>query len=117
MDTMPFGKFKGEYIGDLPDWYLNWLHELRDLREPLYSAIEDEWNDRFGWGRKTDHPPKDKPSEWPNCPDIVTATEIVAAGVKSLARRHHPDIGGSPEKMVLVNNCGDWFREQLKRLT
>ena len=25
-DTIPFGKFKGRYLRDLPDWYLVWLY-------------------------------------------------------------------------------------------
>lgn len=45
---MPFGKFKGILLADLPDGYLEWLVGLGDLREPLSSAVADEYRDQFG---------------------------------------------------------------------
>lgn len=42
---MPFGKFKGVELGDLPDDYLAWLTTLHDLRDPLRSAVATEWGD------------------------------------------------------------------------
>jgi Putative quorum-sensing-regulated virulence factor len=39
---LPFGKFKGAHVADLPDGYLGWLHGLGDLREPLRTAIARE---------------------------------------------------------------------------
>jgi hypothetical protein len=40
--NMPFGKFKGVPFPDLPDWYLEWITENLELREPLLSKIRDE---------------------------------------------------------------------------
>ena len=39
---MPFGKYAGHEIGELPDDYLLWLLENVELRDPLLSAIEEE---------------------------------------------------------------------------
>jgi hypothetical protein len=39
---MPFGKFKGTPFTDLPDWYLEWIKENLELREPLLSKITAE---------------------------------------------------------------------------
>lgn len=39
---MPFGKFKGASFADLPDWYLEWITENMELREPLLSKIREE---------------------------------------------------------------------------
>ena len=39
---MPFGRFRGTPITDLPSWYLRWLDNLPDLRDPLASAVRVE---------------------------------------------------------------------------
>lgn len=39
---MPFGKFKGLELADLPDEYLDWLMGLVDLRDPLRMGVEQE---------------------------------------------------------------------------
>jgi hypothetical protein len=38
---MPFGKYRGCEVSDLPESYLRWLWENCDLREPLHSAVRD----------------------------------------------------------------------------
>ena len=30
---MPFGKFEGEKLGDIPDWYLKWIRDECDNEE------------------------------------------------------------------------------------
>lgn len=40
--TMPFGKFKGHPLADLPDWYIDWLLEQDFVTEPLRADIEKE---------------------------------------------------------------------------
>jgi hypothetical protein len=39
---MPFGKFKGDYVFNLPDNYLLWLRENIELREPLKTHVFNE---------------------------------------------------------------------------
>jgi len=44
--SMPFGKFKGKPLTDLPDWYFGWVMDNIDLRDPLLSAMESEMERR-----------------------------------------------------------------------
>lgn len=39
---MPFGKFKGVAICELPDWYLDWCLDQDFIKEPLRTKIEEE---------------------------------------------------------------------------
>ena len=48
---MPFGKHKGELIGDIPTDYLRWLFEKADLDPKLEEWVEGR-TDRAG-GRLT----------------------------------------------------------------
>jgi DnaJ-class molecular chaperone len=40
--------------------------------------------------------------------------EIVKAGVRSLAKVHHPDTGGNHQRMVAINNAAEWLREKAR---
>lgn len=46
-------------------------------------------------------------------PEVVD--EIVGAGLRTLARRHHPDVGGDVEHMQALNHAADWLRAQAPR--
>lgn len=39
MRTMPFGKYRGEYLGDIPTDYLRWVKSLPDIDDDLRDAI------------------------------------------------------------------------------
>jgi hypothetical protein len=65
---MPFGKYKGTLIEDLPDSYLEWLSSLRDLRSRLRSAIDDEMNKRSARRTGEIHS---------SCPDAEIAAELI----------------------------------------
>jgi hypothetical protein len=103
--SMPFGKHKGTKISELPDDYLQWLLSL-DLREPLKSAVENEYQER-------------------ECADndgvpgvnVLVIDEIVSAGVRALSKKYHPDVGGDHRKMVSINQTADWIREQVRRIS
>lgn len=43
---MPFGKFIGECLCDIPTDYLAWLARLPDLRPPLRGAVRAELSRR-----------------------------------------------------------------------
>jgi hypothetical protein len=100
---MPFGKFKGIDISDLPDDYLKWLASLGDLKQPLRQAIDNEVEARR------------EPST-PSAVEIGFADEIISAGVKKLALRHHPDVGGTEESMKAVNRAGEILRRMVRSL-
>lgn len=38
---MPFGKYRGEYLGDIPKKYLQWLYDNVELYGELAEAVED----------------------------------------------------------------------------
>jgi hypothetical protein len=38
---MPFGKYKGKKMGEIPDYYLLWLWDNASLRDPLKAYIAD----------------------------------------------------------------------------
>jgi hypothetical protein len=101
---MPFGRYKGVELADLPLDYLGWLRGIGDdLREPLRSAVEKEWQDRHA-------PP---PATIP--PDLrEMAGELIASCYRTLAKTHHPDLGGDGRAMVLVNAAMTWLRQVVR---
>lgn len=102
---IPFGKFKGTFLCDVPDDYLAWLQTI-ELRDPLRAAIFAEAKER-----EFEHN-----NQINNVPQIVVVDELVSAGFKSLAKKYHPDIGGSHEKMIEITNAPDWVKSQARVL-
>ena len=39
--TMPFGKYKGKSLQEIPDSYIAWLMKSCELKEPLKTWVED----------------------------------------------------------------------------
>jgi uncharacterized protein (DUF3820 family) len=87
---MPFGKFKGSSLAEVPDSYLLWLAENVELREPLLSGVWMEFKER---GLSADQKP--------------TAGGLDPGKVKSIYRelslQFHPDRGGNTEAMKAIN--------------
>jgi hypothetical protein len=114
MTRMPFGRFRGMPITDLPSWYLRWLDNLPDLRDPLASAVQLEVERRTAEEAEPEPEPEPTYRSGDVCPDPKLADELVAAGVRSLAKKYHPDVGGSNERMRDVNLTAEWLRKQSK---
>jgi hypothetical protein len=99
---MPFGKFRGFQVADLPEDYLTWLWETCDLREPLRSAVQEALSSDDGaLVRSTDLPPELKP----------VVQEIVSVGYRMLAMKLHPDQGGNHKEMTRLNAATEWLRK------
>ncbi len=104
MRTMPFGAHKGKPLSALPDDYLTWLATI--AKQPLLGAVREEIRRRTGGssgGTRTIR-----------CPAPDVALELVGAGLKRLAHKHHPDLGGEHDAMIQVTAAADWLRERIK---
>lgn len=96
---MPFGKFKGDSVFELPDSYLIWLRDNIELREPLKTHVFNELETR---GLLPDHK--------------LTAGGLDLGRIKAVYRdlslMFHPDRGGNTEAMKAIN----LFYERVKEL-
>jgi hypothetical protein len=102
---MPFGKFQGVPVADLPYTYLQWLYDLGDeLREPLRTAVHREWRRRFD----RDYA---EPEEEDGEADLFR--ELIEAGYKALALKFHPDRGGTIEAMTRLNLLMEKLRRRV----
>ena len=104
---MPFGRYKGMALEDLPDAYMQWLHGLPDLREPLRSGVDAEWRLRFGTPLRSTLSALTADAR-------PVAEELILVGYRVLARQHHPDQGGATRTMQLVNDAVTWLREAVR---
>jgi hypothetical protein len=99
---IPFGKYRGTSVTELPFDYLQWLTSI-DLLDPLRAEVKKEYGARLCDQR-----------QYEGLIDLEVIDEIISAGVRSLARTHHPDAGGDHDKMVAINNAADWLRERAR---
>ena len=91
---MPFGKYRGLDLSDLPLDYLQWLAG-RELHPPLRGAVDAELARRSG----------------SKVPAVTFSSTCVDSWYRKAAMRFHPDRGGSQRDMVVVNACRDLFLE------
>jgi hypothetical protein len=92
---MPFGKFKGEDVSDIEDGYLAWcLDNVDSLSPTLRRAMEQQL------GLCT-----------PPAPVFET---IVAPWYRTMAKRFHPDHGGTHEQMIAVNIGRDLMMKMMQ---
>jgi hypothetical protein len=118
MDYMPFGKYRGWMFHEIPHDYLGWLLDHTDIDGELRRQVEQEF-----WGRRTvaDGPPEPEASseeEWQSFKDAYrrSVEEALRTAYREMARQHHPDLGGSHDVMVAINNFYDRFNEVLSEL-
>jgi hypothetical protein len=106
---MPFGKFRGLPIQDLPSDYLEWLVGLDNLHGRLRRAVDAEWQYRR-WEEESRRPVEPAPAM--DAEDRALLAELLQAGYRALARRYHPDVGGDGNTMVRLNRLMERLRNQ-----
>jgi hypothetical protein len=113
MTTMPFGKYRGWPLNELPDDYINWLAALGDLRQPLRGAVENEW-----WRRACASAPRAEivPALRIEPHQVALARQVFELGYRATAMKLHPDAGGSTEQMQRLNGLADTVRKQLRAM-
>jgi len=97
MTTMPFGKYAGIPLHELPSEYFEWLCGLNTLRSPLREAVLAEKERR----------------ERAKTLDPQIAMDIVNTGFRTLAKQCHPDLGGQHVAMQKLNAAHDWLKNQV----
>jgi hypothetical protein len=90
--VMPFGKYRGQLVDQIPVEYLEWVQRHIPLREPLRSAVY-------------------RMTSAPTISDDQISAEKVQTVYHRLARKYHPDLGGNVVAMQAINE----FRELLSR--
>jgi hypothetical protein len=100
---MPFGRYRGQLLSQVPDSYLAWLRSIA-LREPLASAVAEEQLRREQIPLTLTLPVRSVP----------LFAELLERGYRALARHKHPDTGGSTEAMQELNALVASMRQQLE---
>src|SRR4051812_3952543 len=109
---IPFGKYSGIEVCALPDDYIFWLSSLVDLRAPLRSAVQSEYRARFEDTSDERHSLRQLPAEVQK-----VASELIDTGYRGLAKKFHPDVGGSHEGMLLLVRAKEWLNRQIQGTT
>ena len=89
---MPFGKYRGYRIEDIPEEYLLWLWDNIELREPLRTKV-----------RRT----LDQLDIYEPLPE----EQLVKRVYRELASKWHPDHGGSNDAMLAINEFYERLQE------
>jgi hypothetical protein len=97
---MPFGKYKGMPLGEIPRDYLSWcVSTVHDLDFALEEAMYWELRRR---------PPGDPgiPSSGREIQPVVAKLEDrLKSWYRQTTLKYHPDRGGSNEIQAVVNDC------------
>src|SRR5262245_30672800 len=115
---MPFGKYRGWLVSDLPMDYLFWLRSLPDLRPNLKSAIEWEWTQRLEADERSRRQSECRPSSMDRLlgqENSQLFIELVQAGRRALALKYHPDRNGDSTQMARLNDFVDRLLVEVKR--
>ena len=112
---MPFGKYKGVDVRDLPEDYVVWLIDTIELRDPLKSAVRAEAEARAG-SSSYRRPVAVEPIIRLDIQDAALFREMVERGYRATALICHPDQGGSSAAMRQLSGLVGSLRSQLSAL-
>ncbi len=107
MVRMPFGKYKGQLIDDLPLDYIEWCLDNLDLRPELEDAFERRLEGKSSYSSPPPPPPNSGFLPKLDSKDIPLLIELMEAGRRSMAKSHHPDHGGDTATMQRINRIVD----------
>jgi hypothetical protein len=100
---MPWGKYAGELLEDIPAGYLAWIYEASSAPPDLRDAVREELGRRLSISRRPCR-----------CAAPAQLAANVEAWFRSLAKRFHPDRGGSDRDMVVCNEAHEMLKEALQ---
>lgn len=139
---MPFGKYKGDLIEDVPSSYIVWLLEnsehwrlapalTQGLVRELILRFEPHWTPPPPTGARGTYDPdnvfgQQGPTRPPSGPPPSRGTvtterdmlplieEIITAGYRACARKYHPDTGGSKEQFVKLTDAHEFLKRRVR---
>lgn len=102
---MPFGKYRGYLLADIPDGYLLWVLREVDIESPiLEEAIREELE------RRRVRAPDSKPAG-----SVVNVRSAVATWFREMAMCYHPDRTlDNGAAMKAINHAHERLRELLE---
>lgn len=101
---MPFGKYRGQPLSAIPGDYLAWLLTI-ELWPATRQAVADELR-RRGYSDAGQPQPEQSAEQ---------LRSIVEHWYRAAALRFHPDRGGQPRDMVILNECKELLLAKLKQ--
>jgi hypothetical protein len=112
--TMPFGKFEGVSLRDLPDTYLSWCLRQPDFQPAeLRRDLEAEARRRRGGGSRGPASGSSSSAGTAGGIQLADLRGILASWFRELALAHHPDRGGDPKVMTVLNAGYAKLRQRL----
>lgn len=104
---LPFGKYKGERLADVPTDYVEWLARIAET-DSLRSEVDAEL-DRRAREEDAEHATEFEEPPPPTAPPPLGVREIIVNGFRVSAMRTHADRGGSDAAMRQLLAAREWL--------